>query len=62
GSGGAPADGRRGLIEAAIPIPRPIAGLARHEQAWLIAGTVLVAASIGIAIRVYVEAAGRGFL
>lgn len=32
------------------------------ERAWSIAGTVLAAASIGIAIRVYVEAAARGFL
>jgi hypothetical protein len=32
------------------------------ERAWTIAGTVFAAASIGIAIRIYVEAAARGFL
>ncbi|MGH2785176.1 MAG: hypothetical protein ACRDJ1_07925, partial [Actinomycetota bacterium] len=62
GSGGAPGPERRRPIAAPIPIPRPIAFLAGHERAWMIAGTVAAAASIGIAVRVYVEAAGRGFL
>ncbi|MEX2557297.1 MAG: hypothetical protein WEB06_16910 [Actinomycetota bacterium] len=61
GSGGPPAGSPRtpprrfALLPARLPLP--IA-----EREWSIAATVLMAASIGIAIRVYIVASGRGFL
>ncbi len=61
GSGGPPSGStsalprRFALLPARLPFRIP-------EREWSIAGTALIAASIGIAIRVYVVAAGRGFL
>ena len=61
GSGGPPSGSRPALPGwlAFVPVRLP---LRIGEREWSLAGTVLIAASIGIAIRVYIVAAGRGFL
>jgi hypothetical protein len=49
---------------AAAPGARPV-GSARaesHSRRWNIAGIVLAAATFGLAVRVFLIAAGRGFL
>jgi hypothetical protein len=62
GSGGAPAARRIDPPEVSVPVPRVVLGLLEHARAWTVAGAVLLAASVGIAIRIYVVAARRGFL
>lgn len=63
-----PSSSGRSQVQASLPAPGsralPFDGwsLPGGERAWTIAGTVLIAASIGVAIRIYVEAAARGFL
>lgn len=62
GLGGAPLRRRAEPPEVSIPIPRAFLGLLEHAPAWTVAGAILVAGSIGVAIRIYLVAAGRGFL
>lgn len=58
GSGGPPS----AITARRFALPRVRLPLRIAEREWSIAGTVLMAVSSGIAIRVYIVAAGRGFL
>ena len=62
GTGGAPQRRRTDPPEVTIPIPPVLSGFLEHARAWKVAAAILLAASIGVAMRVYIVAAGRGFL
>ena len=60
GSGGPPSASTHALRPRSLVLPRVRLPIAERE--WSFAATVLMAASAGIAIRIYIVAAGRGFL
>lgn len=60
GAGGPPGGPARPV--RVLPIPPALARIMHAERVWAVAATVLVAASVGVALRVYDVAAGRGFL